>query len=75
MYIQFDMAKQSEVVVEIFNLNGQRVDVMKVGRMNGVSEHTLKFGTGTLPSGNYVYRITANTQRGISVLAGKMTVV
>ena len=56
--ITFGIAKSSFVTIEIYNLLGQRVQILINKKMNA-GKHTVKFESNNLSSGVYFYRISA----------------
>ncbi len=61
----------SEVQIEIFDLNGTRIDVLYNEVANADVRYRVEFNAGTLPSGVYMYQLT--TAKG--VITNKITVV
>ncbi len=56
--ILFELAQSSDVKIELYNIRGQKIKTLLEGRFDkGV--HQTPFDAGGLPSGNYIYRITA----------------
>ncbi len=58
--ISFTLPQTSEVTLEVFNVQGQRVATLVRGTMNAGS-HTATFDAANLSSGIYLYRLTAGT--------------
>lgn len=56
--ISFDLPRQSDVQIEVFNTLGQRVELLQDGVMNA-GRHTVSFDAGNLASGIYLYRLSA----------------
>ena len=57
--IQFEMSSSANVVLEVFNIAGQRVHSYTPGRINdGV--HSYIFDAANLSSGMYLYRLSAD---------------
>ncbi len=68
--ISFELPQQSNVVLEVFNLVGQKVAILVDGhRQQG--QHTVTFNAGQLSSGIYIYRI----QAGSFVQTKRMTLI
>ncbi|MCH8556944.1 MAG: T9SS type A sorting domain-containing protein [Balneolia bacterium] len=68
--IRFDLPESSEVRLDVFNVQGQRVaTLVNEGRSAGT--HTVTFDATNLSSGVYLYRLQAGSQ----VLTNKMTLV
>ncbi|MBU0472595.1 MAG: DJ-1/PfpI family protein [Bacteroidetes bacterium] len=57
--IEFDLPKQSDVELAIFNLLGQKVTVLLNEKLNQ-GNHSIIFNAGNLTGGVYFYRITTN---------------
>jgi hypothetical protein len=68
--IRFDLPETTEVLLEVYNLAGQRVTVLKSGLMQAGS-HQVVFKTTPLSSGMYLYRL----QAGEHVFFKKMTLI
>ncbi len=58
--ISFDLPQTSEVTIEVFNIQGQRVATLVNGTMNAGSQ-TVAFDASGLSSGIYLYRMTAGS--------------
>ncbi len=58
--IQFDIPEQAEVMLEVFNIMGQRVAVLASGSYQA-GQHTVSFDATDLASGIYVYRLQAGS--------------
>ena len=58
--IAFALPESSEVTLEVFNLQGQRVAVLVNGQMNA-GTHTVTFDASRLASGMYLYRLQAGS--------------
>jgi hypothetical protein len=56
--IELALPKESRVTLEVYNLLGQRVSTL-VNEMMSAGYHSVKFDASTLPSGLYLYRMTA----------------
>ena len=56
--IKFDLPKQESVKIEIFNLLGQKIEIL-VNQYMSVGSHEIEFVANNLPSGVYLYRIDA----------------
>ncbi|MFM9008393.1 MAG: T9SS type A sorting domain-containing protein, partial [Bacteroidota bacterium] len=61
----------SEVQVEIFDLNGTRIDVLYNEVANADVRYRVEFNAGKLPSGVYMYQLTTDK----AVITNKITVV
>ncbi|MCH8569232.1 MAG: T9SS type A sorting domain-containing protein [Balneolales bacterium] len=58
--IQFQLPEHSEVMLEVFNLSGQRVAVLANGTFQA-GTHTVMFDAANLASGMYLYRLSTNS--------------
>ncbi len=65
--IRFDVAAQTHVVVEVFDLLGRSV-VTLVDAPFAPGRHAVRFDAGRLPSGLYLYRIEAGAFRAIKTM-------
>lgn len=61
--IRYELRERAEMRIEIFNTVGQRLKVLYEGEEHA-GEHSVVFGAGALPSGEYYYRLTTRTQDG-----------
>ncbi len=68
--IRYDLPRESDVRLEVYNVVGQRIAVLFEGHQQA-GEHTATFDASHLASGVYVYRI----QAGSFVKTQKMTLV
>jgi uncharacterized lipoprotein YddW (UPF0748 family) len=68
--IEFNIPVSQRVVLEVYNLLGQKVAVLQDGMLNG-GTHSVNFDASRLGSGVYLYRMTA----GSIVLTQKMTLI
>lgn len=58
--ISFTLPESSEVTIEVFNIQGQKVATLVNGTMNAGS-HVVPFNAEALSSGIYLYRMTAGS--------------
>ncbi|MFW6347911.1 MAG: T9SS type A sorting domain-containing protein, partial [Cyclonatronaceae bacterium] len=72
--IAYDLPESSEVSLEVFNVQGQRVATLVDGRQNAGS-HTLSFDAADLASGVYLYRLRVSGEAGSQVITRKMTLI
>jgi subtilisin family serine protease len=72
--IALDLPTAAEVRVEVFDAIGRRVHLIE-GTFQAGARRTVSLGANALPSGVYVYRVTAETETGTEGAAGRMTVV
>lgn len=68
--IGFTLSRQEDVRITVYNMAGQRVDVI-TDRTYAQGSHHIQFDASELPSGTYVYRLEA----GARALARQLTVV
>jgi len=68
--IGFELPEETEVVVEVYNVLGQRVETLVNEKMSA-GRHEVNFEASNLSSGMYLYRMKA----GSFVETGQMTVV
>jgi hypothetical protein len=68
--INFGLPETTDVRLEVYNINGQRVASLVDGRMNS-GYHSVRFAAGNLASGVYLYRLEAAGQ----VKTQKMTLI
>jgi len=62
--IRFDLRERSHVVLEIFNILGQRVTIV-IDRTMDAGHYTATFDASKMASGVYFYRISANDFRDL----------
>jgi len=64
-----ELARESDVSVEIYGADGRLVDTLRNGRMNP-GQHTVTWNVNReLPSGMYFYRLVAGEQRATGKIA------
>lgn len=68
--IEFSIPETSNVTLEVFSIQGQRVATLVDGTLNA-GTHSVNFNAANLPSGMYMYRI----QAGNFTKVNKMTLV
>ncbi|MCX6641593.1 MAG: right-handed parallel beta-helix repeat-containing protein [bacterium] len=68
--IRFDLPEAAKVTLEVFDINGRAVGVQHVESLQS-GTHEITFDGSGLPSGIYVYRLTA----GASTASGKMVLL
>lgn len=68
--ISYQLKVNSEVSLEIFNMLGQKIDVLEKGRKSA-GIHSVTFDAAHIPSGIYIYKL----QAGEEVLTRKMTLM
>ncbi|MCC5934336.1 MAG: CotH kinase family protein [Balneolales bacterium] len=69
--ITFDLPVQADIVLEVFNVTGQRVAVLANGS-HQAGTHTIAFDARGLASGLYLYRLRTNGTASPVQLTGKM---
>jgi hypothetical protein len=57
--IMFEMKESANVVLDVYNLVGERVAVLFDGYAEAMVPHTVTLKAGTLPTGIYFYRLNA----------------
>ncbi len=62
--ISFTMPTREHVVLDVFNVLGQRVELL-VNNQLQAGKHTFKFNAQDLPSGVYTYRVTAGKYQSV----------
>ncbi len=68
--ISYQLPNAGSVQLELFDMTGQRIAVLKEG-MQSAGSHTVEFDASSLSSGVYIYRL----QTAGSVLTRKMTLI
>ncbi|MCX6638898.1 MAG: T9SS type A sorting domain-containing protein [bacterium] len=68
--IRFDLSQAAQVTLEVFDVNGRVVGVQHVEPLQAGS-HEIQFDGSGLPSGVYIYRLTA----GATSASGKMVLL
>ncbi|MCX6640679.1 MAG: choice-of-anchor J domain-containing protein [bacterium] len=68
--IRFDLPQPAQVTLEVFDINGRVVGVQHVEPLQAGS-HEIQFDGSGLPSGVYIYRLTA----GVTSANGKMVLL
>ena len=54
--IRYALPTETDVLMEVYNLLGQRIKTL-VNQKMSAGYHDVTFGSGTLPSGCYIYRM------------------
>ncbi len=57
--IMFDLPRQGEVMLDVFNVMGQRVATLAEG-VHQAGRHSVEFNASRLSSGVYIYRLQAD---------------
>ncbi|MGB6033392.1 MAG: T9SS type A sorting domain-containing protein, partial [Bacteroidota bacterium] len=68
--IQFGVPREGRILLEVYNLLGERVATLIDGHMSA-GAYTVRYNASDLPSGIYYYRMTAAE----SVITRKMLLV
>jgi hypothetical protein len=71
--IRFDLPAAASIRVDIFNLLGERIDVLRRSSETPGSDRRIVFDGSGLPGGLYLYRITARTGSETFSSVGSMT--
>ncbi|MCH8557704.1 MAG: T9SS type A sorting domain-containing protein [Balneolia bacterium] len=61
--VQFDLASQAEVVLEVYNVLGQHVSTLISGEMMQAGSHSVTFDGSRLNSGVYFIRMQAGSEQ------------
>jgi autotransporter-associated beta strand protein len=72
--IAYALPESSEVRLEVFNIQGQRVATLVDGRQNA-GTHEVSFDAADLASGVYLYRLSVSGENGRNILTQKMTLL
>lgn len=71
--IKFTLPRSAKVTVEVFNVLGEKVLDLINGKEFSEGSHIVPFNAGKLPSGPYIYRITARmNDKTIKSISKKM---
>ncbi len=74
--LALDLPEAADVAVEVYDLLGRRVMRLAERRLPAGAARTLALDASALPSGLYLYRVTAQTDGGArKVSTGKLTLV
>jgi len=73
--LQFDLREGAQVDVQVFDMLGRRVLAMPAGAYGPGAAHTLRLDASILPSGTYLYRLTAVTATQTLLQTGAMTLL
>ncbi len=74
-YVEFDLPQRARITLEVLSLLGQRVLAWPPKEMEAGWGRRLKMDGLALPSGTYVYRITADMGTGASVRSARLVVL
>ena len=74
-YVEFDLPQRARITLEVHNLLGQRVLALPPKEKEAGWGRRLEMDGWALPSGAYVYRITADMGTRASVRSGRMVVL
>ena len=66
----FDLPWPASVTVEVMDITGRRVFMVPAAGRTAGWKHTIPLGGRTMPSGLYLYRLTATSPEGSSVHTG-----
>ncbi len=73
--IQFDLPEPAKVSVEIVDVLGRVVLALPVRAVEAGAGRALEIDAGSLASGTYFYRLTAQTATDIMVRTGQMLLI
>lgn len=73
--ISINLPSAADVVVEVYNVLGQKVMALPVQKMAAGSNQLLSIDASGLTSGMYIYRVTATTGNKVMTSTGKMTLI
>ena len=73
--LRFDLPEAAEVRVEVFDVLGRMVLTMPARRMAAGADRSAEVDARALPSGLYVYRLTARTDATTHTATGRMLLV
>ena len=74
-YVEFDLPQRARITLEVLSLLGQRVLALPPKEMEAGWGRRLEMDGLALPSGTYVYRITADMGTRASVRSARMVVL
>ncbi|MEP0548208.1 MAG: DUF4397 domain-containing protein [Rhodothermales bacterium] len=73
--VQFDLGTDARVSVEVFDVLGRRVLQTAPALKAAGTAQEVRIDAGSLPSGAYLYRLTAETAADTLVQSGRLTVI
>ncbi|MEX0601323.1 MAG: T9SS type A sorting domain-containing protein, partial [Rhodothermales bacterium] len=73
--IRFDLPEASDVSVSVFDVMGRTVLAVPASSFAAGSGRSLRVDAGRLPSGSYVYQVTARSASGMRSVTGRMTLL
>ncbi len=73
--VQFDLGTDARVSVEVFDVLGRRVLQTAPASMAAGTAQEVRLDAASLPSGAYLYRLTAETAADTFVQSGRLTVI
>jgi hypothetical protein len=73
--ITFDLPAPSDVRVEVFNLLGQQVLSVQADAYAAGAGHRIQIDGSSLASGNYIYRVYAESANEVRVVNGAMALI
>jgi len=73
--IQLDLPRQSVVTLKVYNLLGQEVATLIDGSSMSAGVKDLTFNAASIPSGVYLYRVTADGTNGRTFVSVKKLIL
>jgi hypothetical protein len=73
--IQIDLPQSALVAVSVLDILGREVVSIPAQRLQAGANHAIRVEASGLPSGIYLYRVTARTTNSLAVKTGTMTLL
>jgi len=71
-HLQIDLSESASVVIEIFDLNGRRVQFVEAGKLDAGFNQQIELTMPSASSGVYFYRVLAKGVTGTQLASGKL---